>query len=343
MRPPRKPPASAEGSVPSYVRAALLVAAALAAVALLFAAAPAALRLRSGAPSASGCEVPEGTNLLFCGADLMAVTPDAVPAPPGRVPPYDDVRVVNARGAVAATERSNFIMQSWVLVSRRTSGLTYVERGAEHFIWVLYGGANREEASLNAAPRVLLLGLGAGALPLVLQRLCDERPQLRGCPALQLTAVDASADALSITRQFVLPDDGVRRRYVHDTAARYIAAAAKASGRPGAAGKTSALAKLLPRRAGPGGAPYDLIVNDAYAGAVGQGRDVPFLQDVAAALRPGSGIYCVNVLSTAGDEGAHLRAEASMAAVFGTETRIAVDGYNAWLCATAPAANASSV
>ena len=90
--------------------------------------------------------------------------------------------------------------------------------------------------------------------------------------------------------------------------------------------------------AGPAAAPYDLIVNDAYQGGVGQGRDVPFLRDVAAALRPGSGIYCVNVLSTGADEGAHLRAEAAMEEVFGSETRIAVDGSNAWLCATAPAA-----
>ena len=340
MRAARKPPASPEGCTPAPVRAALLVAAALAAVALLFAAAPAALRLRSGAPSASGCEAPDGFNVLYCGADLMAITPGAVPAPPDRVPPYDEVRVVNARGAVAAAERTHFILQSLVFVAQRRSGLNYVEVGAEHFMWVLHGGANREEASLTAAPRVLLLGLGAGALPLALQRLCDERPELRSCPSLQLTAVDASADSLAITRQFVLPDDGVRLRYVHDTAERYIAAAAQAAAR---GASPAGLAKLLPRRAGPGGEPYDLIVNDAYAGAVGQGRDVAFLKGVAAALRPGSGIYCVNVLSTGADQGAHLRAEASMETVFGAETRIAVDGSNAWLCATAPAANASSV
>jgi len=326
MRPTRKPPASAEGCATPVVRAALLLAAALAAVALLFAAAPAALRLRSGASSASGCEPPEGTNVLYCGADLMAVTPSTVPAPPERVPPYDEVQVLNARGKVAAAERSHFIVQSLVSVSRRRSELRYVEAGAEHFIWVLYGGTNRLEANLTAAPRVLLLGLGAGALPLVLQRLCDERDHLHGCPALRLTAVDASADALHITRRFVLPDDGTRLRYVHDTAAHFLAA-------------PRGLARLLPRRAGPVPEPYDLIVNDAYQGGVGQGRDVPFLRDVAAALRPGSGIYCVNVLSTGADEGAHLRAEAAMEEVFGTETRIAVDGFNAWLCATAPASS----
>ena len=336
MRPARKPLESAESRVPASVRAALLVVAALAAVALLFAAAPAALRLRSdaGASSATGCVPPAGTNVLYCGAELMAVTPAPVPAPAGRAPPYDEVRVVNARGAAAATERSHFILQSWVFVATRRSGLPYVEAGAAHFMRALYGGAHRAEAARAAPPRVLLLGLGAGALPTVLLRLCDERPDLRGCDDLHLTAVDASDDALRITRRYVLPDDGARLRYVHDTAERFLAAAAS----PGSArGK---LASMLRGRAGPGAGPYDLIVNDAYRGAVGVARDVPFLRDVARALRPGTGVYCVNVLSTGADAGAHTRAAAAMEEVFGGGVSpVAESGANAWLCATAPAAD----
>ena len=322
MPPPRKPPPPR-----SWLRASPRLSAVLV-VCLTCGAALAALRLRGASPALPlhACSAPDGLHVIYCGADLMAVTAEAVPAPPGRVPPYGEVRVMNAHGATAAAERSHFILQSWVNVAQRSSSLTYIEVGAELFLRVLYGG-DGHTANIEAqpAPRVLLLGLGAGALPTALRRLCGARPALRGCAGLRLTAVDASADALRIARSFVIRDDGHVLRFVHDTAEHFVARSAR----------PAALARLAP---GIWDARWDLIVNDAYAGARGVARDAAFVADVARALRPGTGVYCVNALSTGADEGARGRAEDAMAAVFGAgAVRVeAEDGSNAWLCATAP-------
>lgn len=51
----------------------------------------------------------------------------------------------------------------------------------------------------------LLIGLGGGAFPLALRRVCPETPTL--------TVVDASADALFIARTFVYGDDGRTTKY----------------------------------------------------------------------------------------------------------------------------------
>ena len=298
---------------------------------LVLVAALAALRLNVGLPvGPASCEPPEGLHLLYCGAELMAVTADAVPAPPGRSPRYTDVRVANARGALAAAERSHTILQSWVDVSHRTSVLRYIETGAELFLKLLYSHAG----ATASTQRALLLGLGAGALPTTMRRLCDERIELRGCASLRLTAVDSSVDALRITRAFVLRDDGVRLRYVHDTAESFVAAAAAVAASAPGAWRT--LTRLL-RGSAALGAPYDLIVNDAYQGAVGVARDAAFLADAKNALQPGSGVYCVNVLSTSADQDARARADEAMLSVFG-EVFVEGEGSgNVWLCARAPA------
>jgi SAM-dependent methyltransferase len=255
----------------------------------------------------------------------MAVTAEAVPAPPGRA--YGEVRVMNARGAAADSERAHFILQSWVDVAQRSSALPYIESGANLFLRLLYG---QHGASL-APKRVLLLGLGAGALPTTLKRLCGQRPALRGCAGLSVTAVDASADALAITRAFVLRDDGHTLRFMHDTAEHYLVSAARRGAWPAFLAR-----RLLPG----GGGRYDLVINDAFAGARGVARDVAALADAAAALRPVTGEYCVNALSTGADEGARARTEDAMRTVFGADAvRVeAEDASNAWLCAIAPPA-----
>lgn len=246
----------------------------------------------------------------------MAVTAEPVPAPPGRA--VGEVRVMNARGATADSERAHFILQSWVDVAQRSSSLPYIEAGANLFLRLLYG----QQGGSLAPRRVLLLGLGAGALPTTLKRLCAQRPALRGCAGLSVTAVDASADALAITRAFVLRDDGHTLRFVHDTAEHFLA-------------RRKAWPALFARLPGAGGK-YDLVINDAFAGARGVARDVAALTDAAAALRPGTGEYCVNSLSTGADEGARARTEDAMRAVFGADAvRVEVeDASNAWLCAT---------
>jgi len=302
---------------------------------LLIVAALAALKLNAGVPVMSGCEPPEGLHVLYCGAELTAVTANAMP-------PYTDVRVINTRGALAAAERSHTVLQSWVDVSRRTSVLHYIETGAELFLKLLYGH-HAGTVSTTPTPRALLLGLGAGALPLTLRRLCDERADLHRCASLRLTAVDSSADALRIARAFVLRDDGARLRYVHDTAESFVAAAAASATAPGA---WRALVRLLLGNAARG--PYDLIINDAYQGVLGVARDATFLADAKKAMRPGNGVYCVNVLSTSADQDARARAEEAMLSVFG-EVFVEEAGFkpasssskvgNVWLCTKAPAVN----
>jgi len=109
--------------------------------------------------------------------------------------------------------------------------------------------------------RVLLLGLGGGSLPFEMA--------VRGLPN-ELIAVDASREALDVTRRFALADDGVTTCYVHARAEDFV-----------------------DRPAPPGG--YALVINDAFCRLVPVGNSVHFVRRVRELLAPG-GTYVVNIV-----------------------------------------------
>lgn len=114
---------------------------------------------------------------------------------------------------------------------------------------------------IHANSRVLLLGLGGGALPYELRN--------RGVD-VQLVAVDVDPDALAITRR-VVPDGG-NWTYVVSSARNFVAGVAPGS--------------------------FDVVINDLYMGATmpPEALTRTFTEGVMKALRQG-GVYITNAMS----------------------------------------------
>lgn len=144
------------------------------------------------------CSAPDnGYETIFCGKHLMAM------------------KSIENRGLIkvktskpSSYDRKTGVVQTVVDTVKKDRALPIHESMIEK---VLERGPRQ---------RVLILGLGGGALPL----LISDR-----CPDCEIVAVDLFEDALTIVRQFVLADDGHRIQYIQRDASKYVTEAATES------------------------------------------------------------------------------------------------------------------
>jgi spermidine synthase len=160
---------------------------------------------------------------------------------------------------------ANAYIQSWINTRTFASGIPVHSH-------TLGAVARVIARSLFAPQRVLLLGLGGGAIPaLVMHR----------CAACSFVGVDLSAEAVEITRRLVLPDDGTTRvEYVHADALEYLDRLSSAAHSRGS---------------------FDVVINDMYAGAEPIGRESRVLRLVRRLLRA-DGLYAANFIADHADD-----------------------------------------
>ncbi|CEO99384.1 unnamed protein product (mitochondrion) [Plasmodiophora brassicae] len=190
---------------------------------------------RSGAPRCP--PAPDAMTTVYCGVDLAAFA-----SGDGNV-----IQVVNSKWS--PDERADHIVQTWIDLSDGST-LQYIEAIAQAVI---------EDAT---SPNVLLLGLGGGSLPFLLSKSTIN---------YTLTAVDISNDALEITRRFVVPDDGVRVRYVCDNAFAFLADAPSDA--------------------------FDIVISDVYIGSksgIGRTSAMTFFAEAYRVLKSTGATFIMN-------------------------------------------------
>jgi spermidine synthase len=215
---------------------------------------------------------------VYCGSQLTAAVDAAT---------RTQVAVLTSRRT--AREQQLGTIQTFFDVAQHTSRVPYPTALVDA---ALATAAPGEEA----APAILLLGLGGGAVPhLVAHR----------CARCRLTAVDCAPDALAIARALVQADDGVRTTYLLATAEAYMRDSRT---------RTPA---------------FDVIMNDVYdgSGAPPAVHTAAFARAVQQRLTP-RGVYLVNVFVPTPDDGRAAAVAATLGGVFRsvTQQRVADSG-----------------
>lgn len=181
---------------------------------------------------------PDGFQTVYCGRRFMAVA---------------DIDT-NSRLAVMTSTRDTFeqdhnVLQTWIDRTDHAS-FPYIET----MVSIL---------QKHKCRKVLLLGLGGGALPFFYSSVC---------PEVEMTAVDFSTDSIEIVKLFVMKDNNNKIKYVHDDAQRFLRTAPTTF--------------------------YDAVVFDIYDGSqlVPFAFDEQFMDDIYRVLGFG-GIYMMNLFS----------------------------------------------
>jgi predicted O-methyltransferase YrrM len=221
---------------------------------------------------------PPGFVTVYCGSQLTAAVDAAT---------RTQVAVLTSRRT--GREQQLGTTQTFFDVAQHTSRVPYPTALVDA---ALATAAPGEEA----APAILLLGLGGGAVPhLVAHR----------CARCRLTAVDCAPDALAIARALVQADDGVRTSYLLATAEAYMRDP-----------RTRARS-------------FDVIINDVYDGSVAPPavHTAAFARAVQQRLMP-RGVYLVNVFVPTPDDGRAAAVAATLGGVFRsvTQQRVADSG-----------------
>jgi spermidine synthase len=204
-------------------------------------------------PPPSCPDAPPNWDTVHCGHELTALRYSAVSGDWH----WDELRVYASRRGSADWDLEEDEVQTVLLFHTHSTSSEYIT----YFVDAAAGRLAARSGDQN----VLLLGLGGGSAAYLLRRALG--CHLGAC-ALQLTGVDASVDALNITRALVLPE-GPSVRYVHSRAEPFLAAAAARS--------------------------YDVIFADLYVGpaAPRSTRGLAFASRARSALSA-DGLYVLN-------------------------------------------------
>lgn len=192
---------------------------------------------------------------VYCGRELTALR--------YAVSHWDELRAYESRPPGVQWSLDTDEVQTVLQLHTNSTSTEYIARFVAE-------AAGRVAALPPDAPplRVLLLGLGGGSAARLLHVTAGCADADAAC-RLQLVGVDASGDALAITRTFVLPEARGRVRYVRARAEDFMA-------RSDAVG-------------------FDVIFADVYVGTRSPPgtRSAAFAARLHEALRPG-GLYLLN-------------------------------------------------